>query len=381
MTNSPRIDVDLDKIRHNTHILVQRLRPLGISVIGVTKAVCGHPEIAKAMLYGGVSGLADARIGNAERMRRSGITSPIMMIRPPMLSQIGAVTDACNSSYNTEFETITALGAVAHRKRKVHSVILLIEMGDLRDGILPDDLNALVAQIIDLPGISLKGIATNYACLGQEEPNHRTMATFSSLADEVEGAHGPYMETVSGGSSVNLPWALGPFKRGRINELRLGEAILLGVNPLTGTPIPGLHTDAFSLKAEVIEAKVKTSSRGRPQVSPKILSLRLIPDHIEHTRVNLAIGYQDTDIAGLKFPEGIVLSGATSDHTVVETTDYGLRLGNEVSTQPNYSALMRAMAAPDVSKVMHTASGASPRGQKHHIQPKLSLVAIDGGYR
>ena len=380
MTATPRIDVELDKIRHNTRILVQRLHPLGINVIGVTKAVCGHPEIAKAMLDGGARGLADARIGNVERMRQAGITAPIVMIRPPMLSQICEVTDACSSSYNSEFETIAALSAAAHRKRKTHRVILLIEMGDLRDGILPDDLDALVARIVDLPGISLKGIATNFACLGHKEPDHRTMAAFSALADDVESAHGPYMETVSGGSSVSLPWALGSFKKGRINELRLGEAILLGIHPLTGNPIPGLHTDAFSLKAEVIEAKVKTLSCSNSRISRETPSLRLVPDHAESIRVNLAVGYQDTDIAGLTFPEGIVLAGATSDHTVVETNDRGMRPGNEVNSRPNYSALMRAMAAPDVSEVMHSACNASSRGPKGPIRPTPSLVAIDGGY-
>ncbi len=380
MTFAPRIDVELNKIRHNTRILVQRLHPLGINVIGVTKAVCGHPEIAKAMLAGGARGLADARICNVERMRRAGITAPIVMIRPPMLSQVREVTDTCSASYNSEFETIAALGAAAHEKRMDHCVILLIEMGDLRDGILPDDLDALVARIIDLPGIALKGIATNFACLGREEPDHLTMAAFSALADDVESAYGPYMETVSGGSSVSLPWALRSFKRGRINELRLGEAILLGIHPTTGNPIPGLHTDAFSLTAEVIEAKDKTSYCSRPRVSPKTISLRLVPDHAESIRVNLAVGYQDTDIAGLTFPEGIVLAGATSDHTVVETNDRGMRPGNEVNSRPNYSALMRAMAAPDVSEVMHSACNASSRGPKGPIRPTPSLVAIDGGY-
>ena len=379
MTPTPRIDVDLEKIRHNTRALVQQLRPLGIKVIGVTKAVCGHPAIAKAMLDGGASGLADARVRNIARMRRAGITCPITMIRPPMLSQVCDVIDACSSSYNTEFETIAALGLASHQKRKVHDIILLVEMGDLRDGILPNDLNTMVEQINDLPGIALKGIAANFACLGREAPNHQSMTDFSSLAYRIESVHGLRMTTVSGGSSANLNWVREARKHGRINELRLGEAILLGLDPLTGNPIAGLHTDAFSLAAEVIEAMSKTHACGGSQVSRETLSQRLVPDHLKNIRINLALGKQDTDISGLKFPDGFVLAGATSDHTVVETKDRELRPGNEVNMRPNYSALMRAMAAADVSKVMHQASGVPACGQIHRLRPKLSLVAIDGG--
>ena len=52
----PRIEVDLDKIRRNTETVVRRLDPRGIDVTGVTKAVCGHPAIAQAMLDGGALG-------------------------------------------------------------------------------------------------------------------------------------------------------------------------------------------------------------------------------------------------------------------------------------------------------------------------------------
>ena len=83
----PRVEVDLRKICQNTEIVVRRLKTRGITVTGVTKAVCGHPAIAQAMLDGGALGLAEARITNVQRLRKAGITDPITL---PMRSRIGA---------------------------------------------------------------------------------------------------------------------------------------------------------------------------------------------------------------------------------------------------------------------------------------------------
>ena len=133
----PRIEVDLAKIRRNTQTLVSRLGPRGISVTGVTKAVCGHPAVARAMLEGGALGLADARITNVQRLRAAGLTDPITLIRTPMLSQADQVVQSCEVSYNTEMLVISALAAAAIRNGSVHGIVLMVEMGDQRDGILP----------------------------------------------------------------------------------------------------------------------------------------------------------------------------------------------------------------------------------------------------
>ncbi len=336
---SPRVEIDLGKIRANTQILVRRLDRRGISVLGVTKAVCGHPAIAKAMLSSGVVGLADARISNVERMRKAGISAPISLIRAPMTSQIDRVVQHCAASYNTEIDVIEMLGAEALRRGRVHDVILMVEMGDLRDGVPPADLIAYAMRVVTMRGIALKGIAANFACLGDVAPDEGAMAVFSALATDLEGVCGPVVRTVSGGGSVSITWALEASTRGRVTELRLGEAILLGTDPLTGDQFEGLYVDAFELKAEVIESKIK------------LQPIAGLEDRCSFRSI-LAIGRQDVDPSGLHLPTNIALVGATSDHMVVESTTIPLKVGSEVSLKMNYQALMRAMSAPDVAKVV-----------------------------
>ncbi|MEM8751648.1 MAG: alanine racemase [Pseudomonadota bacterium] len=349
---APRLEIDLGKITHNARCLSAWLTTEGVDVTGVTKGVCGRPEVARAMLDSGVSSLADARVENVERMRAADIACPISLIRPPMLSQAARVVRSCELSYNTEPTVIKALAAAARAVDKVHHVVLMVEMGDMRDGIMPADVAEVAAQVVATPGVALKGVGANFGCLSGVAPDADAMARLSSLADEVEGACGPYVQIVSGGGSASLSWAFGPEPKRRVNDLRLGEAILLGLDPTTCEPIDGLKTDAFALFAEVIEVKVKAERPLLIAVDPASKALRLVPNRHGGARSILALGAQDTDVGGLTTPEGFTCLGGTSDHLVMRSERTASRVGDVVELRPNYDALMRCMNAPSVAKTI-----------------------------
>jgi len=349
----PRIEVDLDKIRHNTQVCVARLKARGIRVTAVTKAVCGHPAIASAMVQGGAAGLADARLSHVRRLRRSGLTCPVTLIRTPMLSQVDDVVQVCETSYNTQSAVIAALAAAALRHDTVHGIILMVEMGDRREGILPADLGAMARRAGNMPGVALKGIGANFACLNGMPPTAAKMRTLSDLAEDVEGQGGLALQTVSGGNSASLPWAFGGHDTGRINDLRLGEAILLGVDPVTGTPIRGLFRDAFTLVAEVIETDAASGPSGRASADFSMAGRPLVRLTSHPARIILAVGHQDINPAELVMPPDASFLGATSDHLVIGTTDPTLCVGSEVTFQVTYGILMRAMAAPDIPVTLH----------------------------
>ena len=371
---TPRIEIDLSKIRHNTRCLVNRLKSRRIDLTGVTKAVCGHPAVAQAMLDGGAVGLAEARISNVQRLRQSGITCPITMIRTPMLSQVDQIIRSCETSFNSEITTILALAEAARRAGKTHNIVLIVEMGDMREGIMPSDLAEFAMRVVELDGIELKGIAANFACLNPIRPDRDQMRSFSELATEAEMICGPYMISVSGGNSSTLPWALGAGSTGRINDLRVGEAILLGRDPISGQQIGGLYTDAFTLVTEVIETKNKRQSIPVALVHPVLKSLSIDPENVGHVRSIIALGRQDTDIAGLSFPAGVTCLGSTSDHMVVQSSVSQLRIGSELRLGMNYSAIMRIMAAPDTTTVFAPDVELQGPGTKRKNGPSLEVV-------
>lgn len=367
--STPRIEVDLRKIRHNTQTVVRRLKRRGINVTGVTKAVCGHPAVARAMLGGGALGLADARLSNVCRLRNAGITSPITLLRTPMLSQAALVVQVCEASYNTEMVVIAALAAAAVRHDTIHGIVLMVEMGDLREGILPEDLNSIAQQVVKMPGVAMKGIGANFACLSGIAPDAASMMAFSEIANDTAATCGPFFETVSGGNSASLPWALGELSIGYINDLRLGEAILLGVDPVSGDQIGGLFKDAFTLVAEVIETHKAAASPSASFAKQALTGHNLAPYRDEPSRLILAIGHQDTDILGLSMPSGTTMIGATSDHLVIGTNHSTLNVGSEMRFPMNYSALMRAMAAPDI-KTAILSDRTIPRSQDIQVSSK-----------
>ncbi|MCK5940923.1 MAG: alanine racemase, partial [Planctomycetes bacterium] len=162
--SAPRLEIDLDKIHDNARSLVTSLGRRGIGVTGVTKAMLGSPAIADCLLRAGVRSLGDSRVENIETLRTAAVSARIALIRSPMTSQAARVVACADVSFNTELEVITRLSAAAQASGRQHAVVLMVELGDLREGILPADLERSVAATLRLPGITLGGIGTNLAC-------------------------------------------------------------------------------------------------------------------------------------------------------------------------------------------------------------------------
>jgi predicted amino acid racemase len=355
MMAAPRLEIDLTKIFHNARTLIERLASRGIAVTGVTKATLGSTEVADVLLRAGVNALGESRIENIEALRRGHATAPIYLIRSPMLSQVERVVAHADVSFNSEIEVIRSLSHAAEKRGRSHGVVLMVELGDLREGIMPDDLLETVRETLQLPNINFKGIGTNLACRCGVSPDDKNMAVLSALADSIEATFDHKVEIVSGGNSANLRWVLSGQETGRINDLRLGEAILLGCETLQRQPIDGLHTDAMTLFAEVIEAKLKPSLPSGKIEQAAFGPAPELTDRGEVRQMILALGRQDIDPEGLRPPSGYTVMGASSDHLILESVSADLPVGAEVPFQLNYSALVRAMTSPFISKSMRTA--------------------------
>lgn len=347
---APRLEIDLAKICHNARALVNLLGEHGISVSGVTKAALGLPGIARAMLVGGVSGLADSRVENLQTMRCAAVEAQMMLIRSPMMSEAALVVRNADTSLNTELDVISELSEAAHAIGRRHGILLMVELGDLREGIMPADLESVVRRTLQFPNIDLKGIGTNLACRCGVAPDGENMGELSTLADAIDATFGPILSIVSGGNSANLGWVLGGADTGRINHLRLGESLLLGCEPLHRQPLEGLYTDAITLVAEVIESKVKPTQPWGETAEAAFGAVTPIADSGSVSQAILALGHMDTDPDGLTPPSGIKVLGSSSDHLIVDCGRHPLAVGAEMTFHLNYSALSRAMASPFVTK-------------------------------
>jgi predicted amino acid racemase len=216
--------------------------------------------------------------------------------------------------------------------------------------------------MLRFPNIVLEGIGTNLACQSGVAPGVNNMDELSALAGSIEATFGLTVDIVSGGNSSNLEWALSGADIGRINDLRLGESILLGRDPLHRQSIDGLYTDAITLVAEVIESKIKPSQPWGEIAQTAFGEKPLATDRGDVPRTIIALGHQDTDPSGLLPAPRIEVLGASSDHLIVDSGRHRLSVGTEITFGLNYSALVRAMTSPFVDKVIR---GHSDRLPKH----------------
>lgn len=345
----PRIEIALSQIRHNAQMLSEYYGKAGISLMGVSKATLGDPAIAQAMVLGGVKFIADSRLENLQKMKSAGISTRFVLLRTA-LSQAESVIRDVDISLNTEFATVKALSDYANVACKVHQIIVMVELGDLREGILPGDLAAFVRNVLALPSIKIIGIGCNLACYGGIKPNHQKMLELSELAAAIEQEFQIHLEVVSGGNSANYEWYESAQTVGRVNNLRLGESILLGCETINRAVIPGLYTTAFRLVAEVIESKEKPSLPFGEICQDAFGNVPSFVDRGIRRRVILALGRQDVLVSGLRPNHNLEILGSSSDHVVLDSNNEDLKVGSEVKFNLDYGGLLSAMTSPFVKK-------------------------------
>ena len=345
----PRIEIAVSKIRDNARVLSELYGKKGVSLMGVTKAVLGEPLIAKAMIQGGVKQIADSRIENIQRMKPTGMTCKFVLLRTPY-SKAELVVKYADISLNTEIETLKNLSFFAKEQNKNHQVIIMVELGDLREGILPCDLPQFIRETLSLPHITIVGIGCNLACYGGVKPDQKNMRQLGELAEIIEKEFQIKLEIISGGNSANYEWFESAQDIGRINNLRLGESIFLGCETVNRRTIPGLQTNAFQLIAEVIESKIKPSLPFGEIGQDAFGNIPSFQDRGEQQRAIIALGRQDISMSNLKPNTELEMIGSSSDHMIINSKNRNLNVGDEVKFSLDYSGLLSAMTSPFIKK-------------------------------
>jgi predicted amino acid racemase len=345
----PRIEISLSQIRHNACMLSEHYGRKGISLMGVSKATLGNPAIASAMIQGGVKFIADSRIENIKRMKNAGILTQFVLLRTA-LSQAETVIRNVDISLNTEFDTVRELSQYAKVYDTLHQIIIMVELGDLREGILPHNLSQFIKKTIDLPNIKIIGIGCNLACYGGVKPDKQNMHHLSALANAIEKEFQINLEIISGGNSANYEWFESAQEVERVNNLRLGESILLGCETVNRKAIPGLYTSAFKLIAEVIESKKKPSCPFGEICQNAFGNVPTFIDRGIRRRVIIALGRQDILVSGLRPSNDLEILGSSSDHIVLDSNNYDCEIGSEVKFNLDYGGLLSAMTSPFIAK-------------------------------
>lgn len=347
----PRVTIDLSIIRNNVQTLVELCNKQDIKIAGVTKVFCGEPRLAKAYIDGGVSYLADSRIENLIRMKDLNI--PKIMLRLPMKSEAEKIVEYADISLNSELETIRLLSEKALEKNKVHKIILMVDLGDLREGFYEEEsLFDCIENAISLKGIEIIGLGTNLTCYGGIIPTEEVLNRLVKLQKKIEEKYDIKLEILSGGNSSTVH-LIENRKIDRLNNLRLGESLVLGIESAYGEQIEGTDNGAFKLQVEIVEVKEKPSVPIGEIGRDAFGNVPTFTDRGIRKKILCAIGKQDIDFDALyPLDDGIIILGGSSDHLILDFSDSKIdyKVGDIVEFKLSYVGILRAMTSEYIEK-------------------------------
>lgn len=356
-TPTPRLEIHPDRITHNTRVVGELCHAHGATMAGVAKVACAHPAVVDALVEGGADMIADSRIDNLLMSRRRGVTVPLLLLRIPEISRADEVVAVADISLNSSLATITALSEAAERAGTTHKVILMVDVGDLREGVWPDRAVEVATGAAALPGIELVGLGCNLACYGGVVPSADNMARLVEVRDACREATGLPLDLVSGGNSSSLPFLTEGHMPAEVTHFRMGESIVLGRNVFDRSPWPGTRQDTFRVVTEIVELERKPSVPIGQIGQNAFGEEPVFEDRGVRLRAIVNLGRQDAVVDGLEpCEEGAIVLGASSDHMIVDVTDVAgsdsLQVGDELSFYPDYGALLALSTSAYVTKVV-----------------------------
>lgn len=358
MSKYPELSIDLKKLEYNIKYLKDLCLKNGVSIAGVIKGFNGHIDAAMVYDKVGLPIIASARLEHLEPLKGK-VKSKLMTIRIPMLSEVSDVVRITDISLNSEVEVLKALDEEAKKQNKIHEVILMKDLGDLREGFwnLEEIIEAACLVENDLSNLHLLGIGTNLGCYGSVVATVDKLNELVSVAEKIEEKIGRKLEYISGGATSSLPRVFEGNMPERVNMLRVGEGIILptGLRDDWGCDIDTLYEDVFKLRAEVIEIKTKPSHPVGEIYKDAFGNKPTYEDIGDRKRALVALGkvdYAYLDQLILK-EEGCFLVGASSDHTIIDITDSkrDIKVGDIIEFDLCYATLVFVSNSSNINKV------------------------------
>lgn len=358
-TSYPILEIDLKKIYENVKYMVEFCNTRSISVAGVVKGFNAIPEVVEQFINAGCSYIANSRMDQIIKLRRYGINTPMMLIRIPMPSEVKELVKHVDISLNSEFDTLYRIEQECLAQNKKHKVILMFDLGDLREGVIDEEEFIDLATYVEtsLKSVELYGIGTNLGCYGSIKPSETNLGKLCVIAEKIEKAIGRELDMVSGGSTTSIPLLFDEKLPKKINNLRIGEAITLARDlcDYWGYDMSHMNQDTFVLKAEVVEIKDKPSYPIGDMFIDAFGDSPTFKDRGVRKRVLLAIGKQDFVCHDQLIPclKGMEIIGSSSDHLIVDIENCVelIKLGDIIDFHMFYQPMLYLSSSASVTKI------------------------------
>ena len=339
---TPCLKVYREKIYENARRVLEACSRCSINLTAVTKGASAAPEIVKTLWESGCRSFGDSRLANIKEIKKIFPEAETTLIRPPMASEIPELALYADNVLVSMWECLPLLNGARAKTGKALGIILMVEMGDLRDGIMPDEIEVFADFARSHDNLRLRGVAANFGCFGAILPTKDKLEQLVDIKLKLERMGHEELICSGGASSSLLLLERGEIPRG-VNGLRVGEAILTGTDVTRQRDIGWLNRDTMILETEIIEIRRKPSAPLGESGVDAFGNPQFFEDRGERLRGIAAIGRQDVNVSGLSpLLDGIEILGASSDHIVLdlEAVKNELRYGNTLGFTVSYSAML-----------------------------------------
>lgn len=330
-TQYPAMRITLAEMYENAKNIVRICAERGIKVSAVVKGTDSYEHsyrmVADTVFSAGCISVADSRMNTIKRMRECGFDKEVLLIRIPMPSELDDVVNYANCSLQSDADVLHLTDAAAKKHKVKHGVILMMDLGDLREGFFDEEELIESAYLVEteLANLHLKGIGTNLGCYGAVCPDENNLGRLVEIARKV--------------------------------EKRIGEAIVLSRDliDLWNYELPFMHQDVYSIYAEVIEIRRKATRPIGKTFVDAFGNKPYYEDRGIRKRALLALGKRDIGSFDSLIPtlEGAEIVGGSSDHLIldVEEVKEEIRVGDVLKFNLFYGGMLYASNSNSVTKV------------------------------
>ncbi|MFY1045762.1 alanine racemase [Chryseobacterium sp. GP-SGM7] len=352
------ITLNSNKLKYNYHYLDQIFTEHHIQWAVVAKLLCGNEMFLKCLLEFSDKEICDSRLTNLKHIKTISPKTQTVYIKPPAKRLAKSIVKYADVSFNSEIETVKALSKEAVLQNKIHKIVIMVEMGELREGIMVRDLSRFFGKVKKFPNIDIVGIGTNLNCLNGILPDEKKLMKLHSFKEIIEESHRTRIPFISAGSSVTIPLIFQDKIHSGINHFRVGESLFFGTDVYNDSTISGMYQDVFKLTAEIIEIAQK------PMIPAGNAGTNLTGETPQHDisnrgktsfRAIVDVGVLDIDPKQIvPLTKDVKIIGASSDMMILDLSENlnNLKVGDTVDFSMNYLAVLRAMNSEYVDKLI-----------------------------
>lgn len=344
------------ELRHNYEYLDSLFKKNGIKWGITTKLLCGNRDFINEVINLGIGEVHDSRISNLKRVKDIDPETVTIYIKPPPKDTIPEMIRYADISLNTELSTMHELSEEAVRQDKVHKVIIMIEMGDLREGVMRDDLVDFYEKVFRLPGLEVVGLGTNLNCLHGVMPDGDKLIQLALYKQIIELRFKKKIPLVSGGTTVTIPLLLNNQLPDGVNHFRVGEALFFGKDLFTDGLIDGMSDQVMELYTQIIEISEKPIvPTGDMGVNPQGKTTTIKKEDVGKTAYRAIVDIGTLDIQPnylIPVNENITITDASSDMLVLDVGENPskYKVGDKIRFKLKYMGALGLMSSDYIEK-------------------------------